>query len=1071
VTTFGVSHEGSPPFLGRGDELAWLRSRLDLARRGYGHLVLLEGEAGVGKTRLSHEVLDEARNVGVRVIRGRCYEHLDLAYLPLRDGLFATLARRLSSQPDRSADLDVLLGARLDEGGKDPDGRLLDEKRTRRMLALTALVMDLAHEHFLVLFIDDIDWADGATSELLRHVLFRLDDEDVPFLALVTSRGDPAARGAADVARLRGDPRAATLSLHSLTPLEATELARAARPGVTLEEARRLATAGRGNPLLVESLARAGDAASLNASAMITGGHPLLAAIDTALGQLDEHTSVVVRAAAFLVPYCTRDLLRDVVALDSGDLDRAVAHAVDARVLVDERGELTFSHPLYPHTVRAQVGPASRRELHARIATILLARHLAGEDIGVRRVAHHLVQAEGSADPAVVFDYAHRAANDAMAVAAWEEAARYYEAAIGAAPSGVAPDELVMLYRLAGFCQRAALDLPRAVRHFQDAITLLGPDGDRIALAELHLWRIRCAAATQAMQDVAHDQGPLEDLVDAIEDERPDLAAEGLVELAQSSWVQWDLERSETAARRALAIADRHDDHESYARAATQLCVPLWARYDLHESLSTLEEGVRHAQAAGSDSILAGGPLFRVPLVLTWLGRFDDARKFALECCEHAERVQYPLEEGLPLAALAQLAVACGDFDEAERRAHQALLIQRLYGYHWASGLCAPPLMAAHVARGRWAGARAALTTWQEIEDGISDATIQMLSRYVDASERGHPVEGRALPRLPRVPTLGVDTWAAAAVEIARLEGAAHDIDRAYRLLGEIDARGGVVVSGLAMLVRRLLGVAADLSGDEASAREYLYDAIALAQRLGAEPELARAQLDLATILLRRGERREAHGLLDDAVAVFERLAMTPDRERAERLAGGHGARSALRDSAVTTESVVILFSDVVDSTRHTEELGATRYRALAREVEELVMSTIVAHGGNVVTGLNLGDGFIGLFPSTRRAVAAARQCADTVGETGLHLHLAVHAGEVIVDAGRIYGGPVNYAARLCALTGPDEIIVSDGIRAALTDADNVAFVDRGQHDLKGIEGLQHVWSVLPPRQEVGAPA
>src|SRR5262249_30128926 len=161
-----------------------------------------------------------------------------------------------------------------------------------RMLALTSLVMEVAHEQFLVLFIDDIDWADGATSELLRHLLFRLGDEDVPFLALVTSRGDPTTRAATDVARLRSDPRTATLRLNALAPLEATELVRAARPRATLEEARRLASAGRGNPLLVESLAREGDAASFDVVAA-TSAHPLLAATDASLARLDENTTLL----------------------------------------------------------------------------------------------------------------------------------------------------------------------------------------------------------------------------------------------------------------------------------------------------------------------------------------------------------------------------------------------------------------------------------------------------------------------------------------------------------------------------------------------------------------------------------------------------------------------------------------------------------------------------------------------------------------------------------------------------------------------------------------------------------
>ena len=168
------------------------------------------------------------------------------------------------------------------------------------------------------------------------------------------------------------------------------------------------------------------------------------------------------------------------------------------------------------------------------------------------------------------------------------------------------------------------------------------------------------------------------------------------------------MKEAETAARRAMAIAERCDDHSAYARATTALCVPQWARYELTESLASLEDGVAHARAAADDSVLAGGPLFRLPLVLTWLGRLDEAEAHALECCEIAERAHYPLELGLPLAALTRIAVLRGEFDQAEQYAHRALLIQRLSGYHRAAGLFLPALTCAHVARGRssWPGKR-----------------------------------------------------------------------------------------------------------------------------------------------------------------------------------------------------------------------------------------------------------------------------------------------------------------------------------------------------------------------------
>jgi class 3 adenylate cyclase len=1060
MTTFGLSPEWSTSFVGRRQELAWIRSRCELAGRGYGHLVLVEGEAGMGKTRLAQSVFDDARRAGALVVRGHCYEHLDLAYLPLRDGLVAALIDAVAGRVDRRADLELLRRiAGLDgvEAEAESAPPVDEREQTRQLLALTRLVIELARQRSVVLFIDDIDWADGATIDLLRHILFRLDDEPASLLVLVTSRADPYARAAAGIERMRADPRAATIRLHPLSPLEATELAHEVEPTIGVDRARQIAAAASGNPLLVEALARH-HADGVESAA--GSRHPLVSAIDSRLRGLPPPTYEVVRDAAFLVPDCTRELLMEVTGLDAQAVRRAVAEAADAGVLVEADSRIAFTHPLYAHTLRAQVGPASKRELQSRIATILLARRAAGEGVGIRDIALHLLDAEGEADRVVVFDYATRAGDEAMSATSWAEAARCYEAAIAAVPTEIAAIDAVALHRLAGLCHRANLDLARAVARFQSAISLLGPGGDAATLADLYTWKMRCASGHQELVDVARDRGPLEQLVDVIEHDRPALAAEGLVELAQSHWMDWEMELAEAAAHRAMSIAARHDCHEAYERATTALCPPLWARYELRESLAALEDGVAHARAAQDASVLAGGAMYRVPLVLTWLGRLDEVRPLALECLNAGQRAEYPLENPLPLAALTQLAVVRGEYDEAEQHAHQALLIQRLGGYHWGAGLCLPALMTAHVARGRWTAAREALDVWGASADDLARVTIGILSRYVDACERGHVAPGSPLPRLPRSPSIGVDSWAAAQVEIVRREGDVANLGRAYEVLTAIDERGGVVTSGLVMLVPRLLGVAADHLGAEDAAVRHLEEAIAVAERLGATPERARAQLDLATVWSRRGDHDTARDLVDRASETFERLAMVPDLERAQELTGDRARRTSKSGDA-HVESVVLFWSDVVESTRHTEELGATRYRSVAKQVEALVRSAIVTQGGSVVTGINLGDGLIGLFPSPARAIAAARLCAEEVPETGLHLHLAVHRGEAIVDGPRLFGSPVNYAARLCDISGPDEILVSEAIRSESTGLDGILFVDRGEYTLKGIDGPQHAWAVV----------
>ena len=335
-------------------------------------------------------------------------------------------------------------------------------------------------------------------------------------------------------------------------------------------------------------------------------------------------------------------------------------------------------------------------------------------------------------------------------------------------------------------------------------------------------------------------------------------------------------------------------------------------------------------------------------------------------------------------------------------------------------------------------------------------------------------LDRRNLPRVPRAPMVGADAWAVAIVEIARRGAGTVDVKRAHDLLVEIDRRGGVLTGSLVALVPRVMGVAADLIGDETEAIASLERAMRVGRAIGVEPETARAGFDLATVLARRGDRARAAGLLDEATATFERLGMRPDLERAVELADGaagrppsHRPRPALARAAerplAAAESVmsVILFTDVVDSTRLTEELGDARYRERARRLEDLVLAAISEHDGDVVTGINLGDGFIGLFRSAERAIAAARAAAHQSESTGLHLHLAVHAGDILVDGSRIFGGAVNLAAHVCGLTGPDEILVSETVRGLTRTSTDVSFVDRGEHALKGIAEPQRVYALV----------
>jgi class 3 adenylate cyclase len=155
-----------------------------------------------------------------------------------------------------------------------------------------------------------------------------------------------------------------------------------------------------------------------------------------------------------------------------------------------------------------------------------------------------------------------------------------------------------------------------------------------------------------------------------------------------------------------------------------------------------------------------------------------------------------------------------------------------------------------------------------------------------------------------------------------------------------------------------------------------------------------------------------------------------------------------------------ILFTDIVDSTALTEQLGDAAFRAKARELDALLRAIIRECGGTPVEGKVLGDGVLAVFTSARQAIECALRC-NTAGESvGLQLHLGIHAGDVIREGNNVYGGAVNIAARIAGASAPGEVLVSDTVRGLARTSAGVGFEDRGEQTLKGVAEPQRLFAV-----------
>jgi class 3 adenylate cyclase len=145
-------------------------------------------------------------------------------------------------------------------------------------------------------------------------------------------------------------------------------------------------------------------------------------------------------------------------------------------------------------------------------------------------------------------------------------------------------------------------------------------------------------------------------------------------------------------------------------------------------------------------------------------------------------------------------------------------------------------------------------------------------------------------------------------------------------------------------------------------------------------------------------------------------------RGRGSKLAAGTPAPNGV-------DALVIVFTDITDSTALTERLGDVAFRAKADQLDTAVRSVVGDCGGEVIEGVLIGDGHLAVFRSGPRAIECASLAHDCARSVGFRLHVGLHAGKVIRSATNVHGTAVNIAARVCSRAAPGQTLVSESVR------------------------------------------
>ncbi|MFF5180860.1 AAA family ATPase [Micromonospora sp. NPDC000316] len=427
-----ASDVDTAPLVGRAELVQTVRSALlgDVAQ-GQTAAVFLTGESGVGKTRLLGEIGAGLRDQGALVLTGSCLDIGDASPLhPLLQALRRFDNDLAPSQARTSAAVRGLLQTFADETGS-PDGAGALLERVSRGLHL------IAEGRPLVLILDDLQWVDRSTRQLLLYLLAGLGDLQLSVLAAVRAESlqgaHPLRRVLTELRRLR------TVRVLDLAPLDRadTEVLAAAVVGRALaaEAAEQVWQRSGGNPFVVEELAR--DLRDGRDGLSETLREIFLDRVDA----LPQHAHAVVHAVAAGVEPVQHWLLAEVLRLPEEELIDAARAAVAHRLLVGADDGYRLRHRLVAEVLAHELLPAERSGLHRRYAEALTA--VPGE-LHQARLAHHWRLA---GEPARALPAAVAAAQEAERLHGYAEAHRHWSAALQlAGDSGsVAADRVELL--------------------------------------------------------------------------------------------------------------------------------------------------------------------------------------------------------------------------------------------------------------------------------------------------------------------------------------------------------------------------------------------------------------------------------------------------------------------------------------------------------------------------------------------------------------------------------------------------------------------------------------------------
>ncbi|HEY7496600.1 MAG TPA: AAA family ATPase, partial [Candidatus Tectomicrobia bacterium] len=915
--------------------MAALHMALAEAVAGHGRLILLAGEPGIGKTRTVHELAAAAAQLQVQVLQGRCYAGEGAPpFWPwvqiIRSYIASCAPETLLAEMGvgAAAIAQVLTEVRLRLPDLPVPPTLAPaEERFRFFDSLTTCLKNAAHRQPLVLIFDDLHWSDKPSLLLLQFLARELQAARLLFVGtyrdVALDRQHPLTPILGDLAHLPG------YQCLFLQGLSQSEVARFIELTVGVPPAEAVVAPlhrqTEGNPFFLTEIVRLlvmeGGPAALHAplSSRLVLPQGVRDAIERRLQTLAAPCQRLLTLASVIGRTFDLETLARVSGMARDQLLPLLDRAVAAQVITESRralGRYRFAHALMRETLYTNLPTAQRIQTHRQIGAMLEERFglhatprplpppgqslTTGAEPVLAQLAYHFFEAaRGGDDGEKAMRYAVQAGEQATALLAYEEAAAQYERALQTLECVQPTDARRRCELLLALCgaQTKAGDVLQARQTLLRAANTARHVGAPALLA-----RAALGLETVGVEVGLVDQPLvtlLEEALEALGDGDSALRARVLARLAQELYFSASaVARRAMLSQQAVAMAQRVGDPTALAAALDSRRLDLWGPGDVQDRLAMATETIRLAEAAGDRERAMHCRNDRITDLLE-LGDMPAVEVEIDTYVRLAENLRQPRYVWSGLTFRGMRLLMEGRFADGQRLIEEAWALGQSVQRHIATNVYTAQLFSLHREQGRL----------QELEGAIKDFVAQAptmpawrsalaslyseLGRMAEARHEFERLAANNFADLPRDENwlIGVTLLAevCAFLTDARRAALLYDLLLPYTghnvVIGDAAACNGAVARPLGLL-------AATLRRWEEAARHFAA-ALAMNQRLGASPFVARTQCEYAAVLLTRsrpGDAAPARELLDAALYTAQKLGMQglETRVRALQQQGPH---------------------------------------------------------------------------------------------------------------------------------------------------------------------------------------